>query len=166
MVKKLPHPYCNNNVLFLQAGKIFIYISAGMRHCNSRHSPANDDARDTTETRHPKPPHYFPSSNRPFPQRYLRHARGAPQALMPPKDHECQCEDKNKYDVHRNQRQAPRCFCGRYFRRRHSQTRSDPKVVDDYSEELRELVAAVGTAWKYFLRDASLRLPPSWPNTA
>lgn len=56
---------------------------------------------------------------------------------MPSEDHRCQYED-DEYDDPMDQRQAPLRFYGRHFRRRHGQTRREPKVVDDSSEQLRD----------------------------
>lgn len=59
---------------------------------------------------------------------------------MPPKDHEGRYEDSSEYDDLMDQRRAPRHFCSRYFRGRRGQTRSDPDIVDEYSEESRPTV--------------------------
>lgn len=76
-----------------------------------------------------------------------------------------QYEDDKDYDDHRDQREAPSRFYDRYFRRCHGKTRSDPEVIDEYSEELRDVLAsAVETAWKYLIRDARSRLPLPCPN--
>lgn len=78
---------------------------------------------------------------------------------MPPKDHGRQYEDE--YNDPMGQRWALRHSYGQYLRKNHGKTKSNPKVVDSYSEELWELVVA----WKYFLCDAKPGLSIPWANT-
>lgn len=53
---------------------------------------------------------------------------------MPPENHRGKHEG-DEYDDLINQNRAPTRLYSWYFRRHHNQTRSEPEVVDDYSEE-------------------------------
>lgn len=65
---------------------------------------------------------------------------------MPPEDHGCQYEHDNVYDM--NQSRAPGRLCGRHFRRRHCQTRSEPEIEHDYSEEPQDNTASKNLAYR------------------
>lgn len=57
---------------------------------------------------------------------------------MPPDDSGCQHGHDNEYVDPMIESLTAGRFYGRYYQRRHGQTRSDSEVVDDYSEQLRD----------------------------
>lgn len=74
---------------------------------------------------------------------------------MPLEDHGCQYKDDNEYDDPGDQRQAPRCFYGRSIRTLHSETRGEPKVVDDHNEEPRDKTTARSSRKPTYCRHVS-----------
>lgn len=70
-------------------------------------------------------------SGEPFPRRSPRRDEGVPRATVPTKCYAGQYEYHKWYNDPIYKKQGPRPFYKRYFRRRHGQTRSEPKVMVD-----------------------------------
>lgn len=65
---------------------------------------------------------------------------------MPPEDHVGRYENKSPYDHCMNPGRKPRRFYTRNFRRHHGFTKSEPDIVDDYSEERPDMTPAA--SWR------------------